>query len=315
MKAKRRARKQQLSVGLTLVILGILTASPKAISAICEHKTKNYAFIWARSHQPWNGAVSVQAMLLSRGQLVLCLAVTLCYTSGEAAPIVAEELAMPARHSVQQHQIVPESLANIPPEDVANSSASDWLRAHPSDPDSDDSRVLVHVLSTFLQIDDGSSNETGSSSETESTEEDEEQWTCGDKDTACSDQLGAYLLIIVTLIAATIVFESLREYMQERTAGLPSRLIVDAIFSELTVLGFLGLLTFLVKKAGTAHLSRAIYGDTPYSENSKRFSEDLEDVHMIIFIVMLFFVFQALGILLIMAYFRRVQLTVPLCAL
>ena len=90
-KAKRRARKQQLSVGLTLVILGILTASPKAISAICEHKTKNYAFIWARSHQPWNGAVSVQAMLLSRGQLVLCLAVTLCYTSGEAAPIVAEE--------------------------------------------------------------------------------------------------------------------------------------------------------------------------------------------------------------------------------
>jgi len=213
---------------------------------------------------------------------------------------------MPARLSVQQHQIVPESLADIPPADVANSSAADWLRTHSthsSDSDSDDPRVLTHVLYDFLQIDDGSSNET--SSETESTEEDEEEWTCGDKDTACSDQLGAYLIIIVTLIAATIVFESLREYMQERSAGLPSRLIVDAIFSELTVLGFLGLLTFLIKKAGTAHLSRAIYGDKPYSENSERFSEDLEDVHMIIFIVMIFFVFQALGILFIMAYFRQ----------
>merc|ERR1711959_157963 len=77
--------------------------------------------------------------------------------------------------------------------------------------------------------------------------------------------------------------------------------IVTSIFSELTVLGFLAMLCFLIVKFGLSHVSLMVFGDeagTPeHEENKEKLTEMLESIHMIIFLVMVIFIFEALGMI------------------
>ena len=107
-------------------------------------------------------------------------------------------------------------------------------------------------------------------------EEAEEKWNCGSKDSACFDQLGAYVIIISFLVLMTIGFEIVRESIDEYIRGKPEQPIIQGVYSELTVLGFLAVLCFLGHKIGTQQLSLSIYGHTPEEENKERFGEDLE---------------------------------------
>merc|ERR1711959_496044 len=109
--------------------------------------------------------------------------------------------------------------------------------------------------------------------------------------------LWAFLGIITFLLFFTVLFEFAKEHVQEavdRTANEP---IVTAIFSELTVLGFLALVTFLLGKFGLDHISLMVYGHKDVAEDKAKLGEILEQIHMVIFLVMVIFVFEALGML------------------
>merc|ERR1711959_798658 len=97
--------------------------------------------------------------------------------------------------------------------------------------------------------------------------------------------LWAFLGIITFLLFFTVLFEFANEP------------IVTAIFSELTVLGFLALVTFLLGKFGLDHISLMVYGHKDVAEDKAKLGEILEQIHMVIFLVMVIFVFEALGML------------------
>jgi hypothetical protein len=67
---------------------------------------------------------------------------------------------------------------------------------------------------------------------------------------------------VILCLRLQCVFEKIKDEIYERTAksSLP---IVDALFSEMTVLGFLSMVTFIVSSAGFINdISAKVYGDT-----------------------------------------------------
>jgi len=109
--------------------------------------------------------------------------------------------------------------------------------------------------------------------------------------------LWAFLGIITFLLFFTVLFEFAKEHVQEAVDGTANEPIVTAIFSELTVLGFLALVTFLLGKFGLDHISLMVYGHKDVAEDKAKLGEILEQIHMVIFLVMVIFVFEALGML------------------
>ena len=94
--------------------------------------------------------------------------------------------------------------------------------------------------------------------------------------------------IVLLLIFLTIAFEFIKEHLEEgATRNL--RPLVDKLFGEMTVLGFLSIVTFAITKAGwfTA-LSDAFFGE------DNELLEIFEFVHFTIFFIMIFFVVQVL---------------------
>ena len=92
--------------------------------------------------------------------------------------------------------------------------------------------------------------------------------------------------IVCGLILLTLVFEWGKDKLFE-VAGESLRGIVRVLFAELTVLGFIGLCTFIAVKTGvTETTSRALFG------KPEVFKEILEDLHMTLFFVMTLFLFQ-----------------------
>lgn len=86
----------------------------------------------------------------------------------------------------------------------------------------------------------------------------------------------------------TIVFEEAKDAIEESTAS-NMRLIVNHLFAEMTVLGFLSMFTFLFSKSGLfTVLSQIIFQDTT------TLADIFELVHFTIFFVMIFFVLQVL---------------------
>merc|ERR1712159_587753 len=106
----------------------------------------------------------------------------------------------------------------------------------------------------------------------------------------------AFLGIISLLVLFTVAFEHGKETVEELTRGTPAEPIAKAIFGELTVLGFLALVTFLIGKFGLDHVSTMIYG-TSEAEDKAKLGESLEQIHMVIFMCMVIFVLEALGML------------------
>ena len=100
--------------------------------------------------------------------------------------------------------------------------------------------------------------------------------------------LAVIVCVVLLLILLTIAFEVSKEHLEEK-ANRNMRPIVDKLFGEMTVLGFLSIFTFVITKAGYfKEISEMIFGD------DSDLLEIFEFVHFTIFFVMVFFVMQVL---------------------
>jgi len=96
--------------------------------------------------------------------------------------------------------------------------------------------------------------------------------------------------IVLFLILLTILFEYSKEYLEE-SSSRNMKPIVESLFGELTVLGFLSIFTFVVTKAGFfMRLGEHLFGP----ERHEELLEVFESVHYTIFFIMVFFVIQVL---------------------
>jgi len=109
--------------------------------------------------------------------------------------------------------------------------------------------------------------------------------------------LWALAAVVTFLIAFTLIFEHGKEHVVEEVKGTPNEPLIMSIFSELTVLGFLALVCFLVSKMGIHHLSLIVFGHADVEEDKQKLSEMIEGIHMVIFLVMILFVMEALGMM------------------
>lgn len=97
--------------------------------------------------------------------------------------------------------------------------------------------------------------------------------------------------IVLVLLALTLLFEHGKEHLEETCRHHHRHLepILEKLFGEMTVLGFLSLASFIVTQTGFFRaISTALYGDT------EELLELFELVHFSIFFVMIFFVIQVL---------------------
>ena len=122
--------------------------------------------------------------------------------------------------------------------------------------------------------------------------------------------MGSFWLIISFLIAVTVAFEVFKHSIEHYVRHTNAEEIVQAVWGELTVLGFLAIVCFTITKAGTGNLSLELYGEgsteEEKKENKEKFGENLEEVHMIIFIIMIVFLCQALATIGYLNWKRRV---------
>ena len=112
------------------------------------------------------------------------------------------------------------------------------------------------------------------------------------------------LAVVLALIALTILFEKMK-HAAEHAAGRALRPIVETLFGELTVLGFLSTVTYCLEQAGTfLALSRMISnnrdggegaeGETNEEEDDEVF-ELVETIHFGMFFVMVVFLVSVLA--------------------
>jgi hypothetical protein len=92
------------------------------------------------------------------------------------------------------------------------------------------------------------------------------------------------IVLIALIILLTVLFESMMDYILEATP-LSLQPMVQSVFRELTLLGFISLFTFLaVKSTVPGKASKLIFG-TP-----DELVEMFEIIHFVVFFFMLFFV-------------------------
>jgi calmodulin len=129
-----------------------------------------------------------------------------------------------------------------------------------------------------LTLSEGSDDE-----EHEEEEEEEVDWM--------SESTSVYS-IIVFLIVVTIMFEKTKDIVEERATKdmLP---IIESLFGEMTILGFLSVITFICTKVGILEmLSVNIFGEG--EETKEKLTEIFETVHYCLFAIMIFFVIQVI---------------------
>jgi len=100
-------------------------------------------------------------------------------------------------------------------------------------------------------------------------------------------------LLITSLIIISSIFELLKDKLVESVSENMEK-VVDVLFSELTVLGFLSLMTFVIGRIGVLEkLSAFAFKDVVDPEEGKYvLGELLETVHFDLFLVMVIFIFQ-----------------------
>mmetsp|Transcript_13489 Transcript_13489/g.17475 ORF Transcript_13489/g.17475 Transcript_13489/m.17475 type:complete len:662 (+) Transcript_13489:20-2005(+) len=105
------------------------------------------------------------------------------------------------------------------------------------------------------------------------------------------------LFLIMTFLAlVTVLFEKGKEFMMEVVADRTTKPVVAGLFSELTVLGFLSLVTFVISQMDILdRLSGTIFGEG--KEREGYLEELLEQIHFIIFAVMVIFIMQSMILL------------------
>jgi hypothetical protein len=133
-----------------------------------------------------------------------------------------------------------------------------------------------------------------------SHEDDEEE----ELDVTKIDLATCIFIIVTLLILITILFE----YAQTRiieSASKAMQPVVQSLFAELTILGCLSLITFSISQAGLlSDLSELIFGSS--SEGKSYLTELFEQVHYMLFLVMVLFL---LGVLLLVKVGHAAEVT------
>jgi hypothetical protein len=95
--------------------------------------------------------------------------------------------------------------------------------------------------------------------------------------------------IVIFLILLTVAFEAIKEFLEEGVHD-DMKIVLDKLFGELTVLGFLAMFTFFITTSGHdfSILSERLLGE------KDELLEYFEYVHFSIFFIMIFFVCQVL---------------------
>ena len=102
-------------------------------------------------------------------------------------------------------------------------------------------------------------------------------------------KLNIIIVTVTILIGISLLFEVGKERLLEMTSDnmLP---IMNSLFGELTLLGFIGLSLYLLfRMSWVSELSKKVYGD------AERIDELGESVHMVLFLVMVLFLAQAVA--------------------
>lgn len=97
-----------------------------------------------------------------------------------------------------------------------------------------------------------------------------------DEDKDKMDDNTELLLVITGITVVTILFEKLKDYLMDSVSGEMHK-VLESVFSELTVMGFIGLVIFTTDKAELL---------------SKNATELVEKVHMIVFAIAVIFLVQ-----------------------
>ena len=101
--------------------------------------------------------------------------------------------------------------------------------------------------------------------------------------------------IISVLIILTMAFEAMQDYLIE-TSSKHMRPMITSLFGEMTILGFLSLVTFCISQAGLLKkISISIIDDT--EEGKEYLTELLEKVHYLLFAIMVLFICKVLFLL------------------
>jgi hypothetical protein len=94
--------------------------------------------------------------------------------------------------------------------------------------------------------------------------------------------------IVVLLIFLTVAFEAIKEFLEEEVND-DMKVILEKLFGELTVLGFLAMVTFIITTTGYfSILSKYLFGE------KEELLEYFELIHFSIFFIMIFFVGQVI---------------------
>jgi Ca2+-binding EF-hand superfamily protein len=159
------------------------------------------------------------------------------------------------------------------------------------------SQVELKSVKDAAEKVEGEKKEGGEAKEAGEAKEGEEKEEVTTSSKIDTRNLWSFMVIIGFLVLMTVLFEVLKESIQESTKGTDDYPFVMTIFSELTVLGFLALMTFIVGKCGLDHLSLIVYGHADVEEDKAKLGEILEQIHMVIFLIMVIFISEAVGML------------------
>ncbi|KAF4672960.1 hypothetical protein FOL47_011149 [Perkinsus chesapeaki] len=110
-----------------------------------------------------------------------------------------------------------------------------------------------------------------------------------------------YVVEVVVVIVLSLLFEyaqeRVREKLEEEGKGTLVRMM-DTLFREIMILGFIGLFVFICTKTGLAkEISKAVIGAAEEGGEDP-LAESFESIHMILFCVMVVFIFQCITLML-----------------
>lgn len=117
-------------------------------------------------------------------------------------------------------------------------------------------------------------------------------------------QPAIFLGEIAAVILLSAVFEKGEHALRSQLKAYGDKTgkqIIDALFKEVTVLGFIGLLLFLVTKSGAAdQLAAFLLGGREWgAETENPLAETFETVHIMIFMLLVVLLFQSLAVLVV----------------
>ncbi|KAL7559193.1 hypothetical protein ACA910_013200 [Epithemia clementina (nom. ined.)] len=118
-------------------------------------------------------------------------------------------------------------------------------------------------------------------------EEDEEE-----EEETVFEQVDLLVVVVIALflILATLAFETMKDHLEESVSE-DMEVILEKLFGELTILGFLAIVTFVLTQTGALEkISLKVFGEG----RDEELLEYFESVHYSIFFIMVFFVIQVL---------------------